>query len=522
MRILVTGAAGFIGFHTAKRLLQRGDEVVGFDVVNAYYDPKLKEARLAILDETARQTSASYHFIRADLADQDAVKRCFSEHRFDRVIHLAAQAGVRHSLEHPQDYVRSNIVAFTNILEACRYNEISHLTYASTSSVYGANTKMPFSEHVGVDHPLQFYAATKRANELMAHAYSHLFHLPTTGLRFFTVYGPWGRPDMALFLFTKAILAGEPIKLFNHGNHTRDFTYVDDIVEGVIRTSDQIAAPDPDWSSDQPDPATSNAPFRIFNIGNNQPVKLMEYVTALEETLGRRAIHELLPLQPGDVPDTFADVSKLEHSIGYKPRTPVREGVASFVEWYRDIMSEVPERVAGLRLTLRLIQPDDADYVYALRNNPAYNAHLSPVIGTTEDQRRWIEAYKAREAEGREAYYIIERRADGQSCGVVRLYGIEKDRFTWGSWILDASKPPKAALESAVLSFGVGFENYKKYFALIDVRLGNKRAITFYRRLGMLETRVDIDNIYFTYSREQFLADRPGYLQIIQSSGESS
>ncbi len=335
MKVLVTGAAGFIGFHTAKRLLERGDEVVGFDNVNAYYDPALKEARLAELEQVARTTNGSWTFIRADLANQEAVTRCFTQHRFDRAIHLAAQAGVRHSIENPHDYVQSNLVAFTNILEACRHAAVPHLTYASTSSVYGANTKMPFSEHESVDHPLQFYAATKRANELMAHAYSHLFRLPTTGLRFFTVYGPWGRPDMALFLFTRAILAGEPIKVFNHGDHTRDFTYVEDIAEGVIRASDQIAAPNPEWSSDAPDPATSNAPFRLFNIGNNAPVKLSAYIEAIEDALGRRAIKELLPLQPGDVPDTFADVSELVKAVGYKPATPVKDGVRAFVDWYR-------------------------------------------------------------------------------------------------------------------------------------------------------------------------------------------
>ncbi len=334
--MLVTGAAGFIGFHVAKKLMARGDDVVGFDCVNAYYDPALKEKRLEMLGEAARMPgSGRFHFIRADLTDQGAVTAAFAEHQFDRVIHLAAQAGVRHSLTHPHDYVQSNIVGFTNILEACRHHAVPHLTYASTSSVYGANTAMPFSEHAGVDHPLQFYAATKRANELMAHAYSHLFRVPTTGLRFFTVYGPWGRPDMALFLFTKAILAGEPINLFNHGNHTRDFTYVEDISEGVVRASDQIAHTNPDWSSNTPDPASSNAPFRIFNIGNNQPVKLIEYVAALEAALGRKSKVELLPLQPGDVPDTFADVSGLQHAVGYKPSTPVTEGVAAFVEWYR-------------------------------------------------------------------------------------------------------------------------------------------------------------------------------------------
>lgn len=335
MNILVTGNAGFIGFHVAKRLIERGDAVVGFDIVNDYYDPSLKEARLGVLDDAASRTGTEYAFIRANLADQDAVNEAFGNYRFDRVIHLAAQAGVRHSLTHPHDYVQNNLVAFTNILEACRHAEIPHLTYASTSSVYGANTKMPFSEHQGVDHPLQFYAATKRANELMAHAYSHLFHLPTTGLRFFTVYGPWGRPDMALFLFTKNILEGKPIKVFNHGNHTRDFTYVDDIAEGVIRASDDIAAPNPDWDSDDPDPATSDVPFRIFNIGNNARVKLDEYIAAIEDVLDKRAERQLLPLQPGDVPDTFADVSELVKAVGYKPATPVRVGVAAFVDWYR-------------------------------------------------------------------------------------------------------------------------------------------------------------------------------------------
>jgi UDP-glucuronate 4-epimerase len=336
MRILVTGNAGFIGFHVAKRLLARGDEVVGFDVVNEYYDPSLKEARLKVLEETAQNSEGSYEFIRADLADPEVVKVCFQSHAFDRVIHLAAQAGVRHSIENPHDYVQSNLVAFTNILEACRHHTVPHLTYASTSSVYGANTKMPFSEHDGVNHPLQFYAATKRANELMAHAYSHLFGLSTTGLRFFTVYGPWGRPDMALFKFTKAILEDEPIELFNEGNHTRDFTFVDDIAEGVIRASDQVALPDEDWDSDDPDPATSNAPFRIYNIGNNDPVKLGEYVEAIEKCLGKTAKKKLLPLQLGDVPDTYADASELMKAVGYKPATPVLEGVAEFVKWYRD------------------------------------------------------------------------------------------------------------------------------------------------------------------------------------------
>jgi UDP-glucuronate 4-epimerase len=336
MRILVTGNAGFIGFHTAARLLQRGDTVVGVDVVNDYYSPQIKEDRLQVLEQIALQSSGEYRFHRGNLADAAAVERCFADGPFDRVIHLAAQAGVRYSLSNPMAYVESNVIAFTRILEACRHANVPHLTYASTSSVYGANTNMPFSEHRGVDHPLQFYAATKRANELMAHSYSHLFRLPTSGLRFFTVYGPWGRPDMALFLFTKNILAGEPIKLFNNGEHVRDFTFVDDIVEGVIRVSDNIPTPNPDWDSDNPDPATSNAPFRVLNIGNNAPVHLTAYVEAIEQALGKKAVRELLPLQPGDVPNTYADVSSLMAAVDYRPVTPVQEGVARFVNWYRD------------------------------------------------------------------------------------------------------------------------------------------------------------------------------------------
>lgn len=336
MKILVTGNAGFIGFHVAKRLIERGDEVVGVDMVNDYYDPKLKGARLSILDELASRLGASYQFYRLNLADRGAVDAMFADHSFDRVINLAAQAGVRYSIESPHAYVESNIIAFTNILEGCRHAGVGHLTYASTSSVYGGNTKMPFAEDDGADHPLQFYAATKRANELMAHSYSHLFRLPTTGLRFFTVYGTWGRPDMALFKFTKGILAGEPIQLFNNGKHTRDFTYVDDIAEGVIRSSDNPAMPNPDWNSSRPDPASSNAPYRILNIGNSQPVKLLAYVEALEAALGKKAIVELLPLQPGDVPDTFSDVSRLQAAVGYKPETDVVEGVGRFVAWYRD------------------------------------------------------------------------------------------------------------------------------------------------------------------------------------------
>lgn len=336
MKVLVTGCAGFIGFHVAQALLRRGDEVVGFDNVNSYYDPALKEARLAILDQRAADSTSPYAFIRADLANQEAVNACFAAHRFDRVIHLAAQAGVRHSVDHPHDYVHSNLIAFTNILEACRYNSIPHLTYASTSSVYGANKRMPFSEHHGVDHPLQFYAATKRANELMAHAYSNMFGLPTTGLRFFTVYGPWGRPDMALFLFTKNILRGDPIKVFNYGNHTRAFTYIDDIVEGVVKISDRIATPNEAWNGESPDPATSFAPFRIFNIGNGTTVTLSSYIEAIEKELGLKAERELMPMQNGDVPDTSTDLSELVEAVNYRPETPVSVGVARFVKWYRD------------------------------------------------------------------------------------------------------------------------------------------------------------------------------------------
>ncbi|HWJ88398.1 MAG TPA: NAD-dependent epimerase [Pelagibacterium sp.] len=335
MKVLVTGSAGFIGFHVARRLIERGDTVVGLDVVNDYYDPALKEARLAVLDELASRQGADYRFIRADIADHEAVDRTFAETKFDRVIHLAAQAGVRYSLENPRAYVSSNLAGFTNILEACRAHQIAHLTYASTSSVYGANTKMPFSEHDGVNHPLQFYAATKRANELMAHSYSHLFGLPTTGLRFFTVYGPWGRPDMALFKFTRNIIEGKPIDVFNHGNHTRDFTYIDDIVEGVVRASDRPATPNPDWTAAAPDPATSNAPFRLYNIGNSAPVTLGAYIDALESALGKQAIRNLLPLQPGDVPDTFSDTTELTNATGYAPKTTVEEGISRFVEWYR-------------------------------------------------------------------------------------------------------------------------------------------------------------------------------------------
>jgi UDP-glucuronate 4-epimerase len=336
MKVLVTGSAGFIGFYVAKRFLERGDEVVGFDNVNAYYDTTLKEGRLSLLEETSRRLSVPYQTIRADLTDRNAVESCFKDHQFDRVVHLAAQAGVRHSLTHPRDYIQSNVVGFINILEACRHANTPHLTYASSSSVYGANTRMPFSEHQIADHPLQLYAATKRSNELMAHSYSHIFGLPTTGLRFFTVYGPWGRPDMALFMFTKNILEGKPIKVFNNGNHTRDFTFVEDIAEGVVRASDTISQPNPEWDGNDPDPASSSAPFKIYNIGNSSPVRLGDYIDAIESTLGKQAIRDLLPLQPGDVPDTYADISRLTRDLGYKPTVPVSEGVRRFVEWYLD------------------------------------------------------------------------------------------------------------------------------------------------------------------------------------------
>lgn len=334
MKVLVTGCAGFIGFHVARRLLGRGDSVVGFDQVDSYYDPALKEARLELLDELSRRSGAPFVFFRANLADRQAVDNCFSADRFDRVIHLAAQAGVRYSLENPLAYVESNIVGFTNILEACRNAHVGHLTYASTSSVYGANTALPFREDEPADHPLQFYAATKRANELMAHSYSHLFALPTTGLRFFTVYGPWGRPDMAPSLFARAILAGEPIKLFNGGNHIRDFTYVDDIVEGIVRANDKPAQADPGWDSDRPNPSTSAAPWRLYNIGSASPVSLLDFVVALEDALGMNAKREYLPMQAGDVHTTSSSSAALEAMVGYKPATPIAEGVRNFADWY--------------------------------------------------------------------------------------------------------------------------------------------------------------------------------------------
>lgn len=330
MKILLTGAAGFIGMTTCLRLLTRGDEVVGLDNLNDYYDVQLKRDRLARLTP-----HSAFRFVHADVADRTAIERLFGEHRFDRVIHLAAQAGVRYSLKNPHAYVDSNIVGFMNILEACRHAKVQHLVYASSSSVYGGNTRMPFSESDSVDHPVSMYAATKKANELMAHTYSHLFGLPTTGLRFFTVYGPWGRPDMALFLFTKAILEGRPIDVFNHGQMKRDFTYVDDIVEGVIRVCDRAAEPDPGYVSDQPDPATSDAPYRVFNIGNHQPVPLLDFIACVEAALGRKATKNLLPLQDGDVPATYADVQALTDWVDFAPATPIATGVARFVEWYR-------------------------------------------------------------------------------------------------------------------------------------------------------------------------------------------
>jgi UDP-glucuronate 4-epimerase len=331
MKVLVTGSAGFVGSALSLRLLERGDAVVGIDNHNDYYDPVLKEARLA-----RHASHPAYTHLRLDLTDRDGLRECFAKHKPQRVVNLAAQAGVRYSIENPLAYIQSNIVGFANILEECRGGEIEHLVYASSSSVYGANTIMPFSIHQNVDHPLSLYAASKKSNELMAHTYSHLFGLPTTGLRFFTVYGPWGRPDMALFKFAGAILAGEPIKVFNYGRHRRDFTYVDDIVEGVIRVLDRPAQPNATWTGEQPDPGTSTAPWRVYNIGSSRPVELMDYIAALEKALGKKAVMEMLPMQAGDVPDTFADVGDLVEQFHYKPTTTVEEGIANFVAWYRE------------------------------------------------------------------------------------------------------------------------------------------------------------------------------------------
>lgn len=331
MKVLITGSAGFIGSALSLRLLERGDEVVGIDNLNDYYDVDLKKARLA---RTADHDS--YTDIRTSLEDRDGIAGVFRQHRPDRVVNLAAQAGVRYSLENPHAYVDTNLVGFTNILEGCRHANVEHLVYASSSSVYGSNTNMPFSVHDNVDHPVSLYAASKKANELMAHTYSHLYRIPTTGLRFFTVYGPWGRPDMALFLFTRNILAGKPIDVFNHGNHRRDFTYIDDIVEGIVRVLDKVPEPNPEWSGDEPDSATSNAPYRLYNIGNNQPVELMHYIEVLEDCLGKKAEKNMLPLQPGDVPATYADVDDLVRDVGYKPDMQIEQGIANFVAWYRD------------------------------------------------------------------------------------------------------------------------------------------------------------------------------------------
>lgn len=334
MKYLVTGNAGFIGFHVAQRLLSQGEDVIGVDNVNEYYDPSLKEARLAELEKIAASAKGTYTFLRMDIADRAAMKTCFSSHDFDRVIHLAAQAGVRYSLSNPQAYIDSNLVGFGNILEGCRQSGVDHLIYASSSSIYGSNTQMPFTEDQEVGHPQQLYAATKRANEVMAHSYAHLYKIPMTGLRFFTVYGPWGRPDMALFKFTKKILDDEPIPVYGYGKQSRDFTYIDDIVEGILKAAEHIAAPAPHWDPANPTPDTSDAPFQLFNIGNGHPEKLTDYIKALEEALGKEAQQELLPMQPGDIPNTYADTSALREATGYQPSTSIKEGVARFVEWY--------------------------------------------------------------------------------------------------------------------------------------------------------------------------------------------
>jgi UDP-glucuronate 4-epimerase len=331
MKVLVTGAAGFIGFHVSQRLLERGDTVVGLDNLNDYYDPALKESRLDVIRD-----NPGFTFVRMELENDAAILQLFADESFDAVVHLAAQAGVRYSLENPRAYIDSNVVGTLNILEACRHYPVDHLVYASSSSVYGANTKMPFSVHDNVDHPLSLYAASKKANELMAHTYSNLYKIPTTGLRFFTVYGPWGRPDMALFYFTQSILAGEPIDVFNFGKHRRDFTYIDDISEGVIRVLDKPAQPNPAWDSAVPDPGSSSAPYKLYNIGNSKPVDLLHYIHVIEDCLGKKAELNLLPIQPGDVPDTYADVQALVNDVAYTPDTKIEDGVARFVEWYLD------------------------------------------------------------------------------------------------------------------------------------------------------------------------------------------
>lgn len=330
MKILVTGAAGFIGSALSLKLMARGDVVVGIDNLNSYYDVSLKEARLSRLT-----TQSNFTFNKLDVGDRQGMTDFFRAYSFDAVVHLAAQAGVRYSIENPHAYIDSNLVGFCNILEGCRHAGVKHLVYASSSSVYGANVKLPFSEHDNVDHPVSLYAATKKANELMAHTYAHLYGLPCTGLRFFTVYGPWGRPDMALFKFTRGIMEGIPIPVFNHGKMIRDFTYIDDIIEGVVRATDSPAQPDPNWSGERPDPATSRAPYRVYNIGNNRPVELMRYISVLEDNLGKKAVLDMLPMQPGDVPATYADTTLLANDVGFRPDTPVEIGVAKFVEWYR-------------------------------------------------------------------------------------------------------------------------------------------------------------------------------------------
>jgi UDP-glucuronate 4-epimerase len=330
MKVLVTGAAGFIGSQLSKHLFKRGDEIVGLDNLNEYYDINLKKARLTQFSE-----HPNFRFIKLDLADRSGIAELFAREKFNRVVNLAAQAGVRYSIENPHAYVDSNVVGFVNILEGCRHNNVEHLVFASSSSVYGLNTLMPFSVHQNVDHPISLYAATKKANELMAHTYAHLYNLPTTGLRFFTVYGPWGRPDMALFKFTKAILEDKPIDVYNYGKMRRDFTYIDDIVEGVVRVLDHIPSSNPDWSGNSPDPCTSPAPYKLYNIGNNQPVELMSYIKTLEKALGKTAKKNMLPMQAGDVPMTYADVNDLEREIGFKPQTPIMEGIGNFVKWYK-------------------------------------------------------------------------------------------------------------------------------------------------------------------------------------------
>ncbi|MBF0140038.1 MAG: NAD-dependent epimerase [Magnetococcales bacterium] len=329
--VLVTGVAGFIGFHLAKHLLAREDQVVGLDNMNNYYDPKLKHARLNILLQ-----NHNFKFSAMDLADRKSLQQLFHQYRFDRVVNLAAQAGVRYSVENPDAYIQSNLLGYANLLEDCKNHQVGHLVFASSSSVYGANTRMPFSVHQNVDHPLSLYAATKKANELMAHSYAHLFALPATGLRFFTVYGPWGRPDMALFKFTRAILADQPMDIFNHGNMKRDFTYIDDIVEGIVRVMDRPPVPNTHWDSNNPDPASSKAPYRIYNIGNNNPVELMRYIEALEHSLGKKGIKNMLPMQMGDVPATWADTDDLMADIGFQPQTSIETGIEQFVRWYRD------------------------------------------------------------------------------------------------------------------------------------------------------------------------------------------